>query len=360
MKKLVIYIPSIERGGVEKNLLYVANYLSKKNIDIYVVTANKGQEKFFNAKIKFICPKSKRWNDSSRLIKTLICMILIISRLPLKNISILSFQSNISAIILSKFLNLKIIIRLNTSIDKYIDNFIKRLFYKIIYSMSDAIIVNSLEFKNDLNKILKLNSVKIFNPIKIESFNKKLRIDYFRNFNGIKILSIGRLTDQKNHITIFKSLNILKKNKINFKFYLIGAGYKLNELKQYVESHKLSACVKFGGYKLNAQEYIRSSDLFILSSKYEGLPNVLIEAQLQNVPIISSDCRTGPKEILLNGKLGYMFKVDNYTSLSQLIINFSRDKRKFLEKAKLAKKYLYRFDFEKNLSKYQNIVNKIL
>jgi glycosyltransferase involved in cell wall biosynthesis len=226
--------------------------------------------------------------------------------------------------------------------------------------MSDAIIVNSLEFKNDLNKILKLNSVKIFNPIKIESFNKKLRIDYFRNFNGIKILSIGRLTDQKNHITIFKSLNILKKNKINFKFYLIGAGYKLNELKQYVESHKLSACVKFGGYKLNAQEYIRSSDLFILSSKYEGLPNVLIEAQLQNVPIISSDCRTGPKEILLNGKLGYLFKVDNYTSLSQLIINFSRDKRKFLEKAKLAKKYLYRFDFEKNLSKYQNIVNKIL
>lgn len=360
MKKLVIYIPSIERGGVEKNLFYIANYLSKKNIDVYIVTANKDQEKFFDNKIKFICPKSKRWNNSSRLIKTLICLALIVINLPLKNISILSFQSNVSAVILSKLFNLKIIIRLNTSINKYINNSVKKLFYKIIYSMSDVIIVNSLEFKKDLKKTLKLNCVKIFNPIKIKNFNKTKKIDYFKNFNGIKILSIGRLTDQKNHITILKSLNILKKNKINFRFYLIGAGFKLNQLKQYVKNQKLSAYVKFAGYRVNAQEYIQSSDLFVLSSKFEGLPNVLIEAQLQNVPILSSDCRTGPREILLNGKLGHLFKVDDYIELSQLIINFSKDKKKLLYKAKLAKKYLYRFNFEKNLNKYEKIINKIL
>ena len=90
------------------------------------------------------------------------------------------------------------------------------------------------------------------------------------------------------------------------------------------------------------------------------MPNVLIEAQLQNVPIISSNCSTGPREILLNGKLGNLFKVGNYISLSEMIINFTKDKRDFLDKAKLAKKYLYRFDYEKNLSKYQNIINKIL
>jgi len=360
MKKLVIYIPSIERGGVEKNLIYISNYFSKNNIDVYIVTANKDKKKSFHNKIKIICPKSTRWNNSSRLIKTLICLGLIITKLPLKNISILSFQSNVSAIILSKIFNIKIIIRLNTSINKYINNFIKMFFFKIIYSMSNIIIVNSLEFKNNLNKILKLNSIKIFNPIKNKNLNKKLKINYFENFNGIKILSIGRLTDQKNHITILKSLKILKKKKINFKFYLIGTGYKLNELKQYVKDQQLTEHVKFAGYKSNAQEYIRSSDLFVLSSKYEGLPNVLIEAQLQNVPIISSNCSTGPREILLNGKLGNLFKVGNYISLSEMIINFTKDKRDFLDKAKLAKKYLYRFDYEKNLSKYQNIINKIL
>ena len=130
MKKLIIYIPSIEGGGVEKNLYYISNYLSKKNIDIYIVTANTNYKKFFNNKIKFICPEHIRWNNSSRLIKTFICLALIIKKLPLKNISILSFQSNVSAIILSKLFNLRIIIRLNTSTDKYINNFIKRFFLK--------------------------------------------------------------------------------------------------------------------------------------------------------------------------------------------------------------------------------------
>jgi glycosyltransferase involved in cell wall biosynthesis len=360
MKKLIIYIPSIEGGGVEKNLYYISNYLSKKNIDIYIVTANTNHKKFFNNKIKYICPDSLRWNNSSRFIKTLICLALIIKKLPLKNISILSFQSNVSAIILSKLFNLKIIIRLNTSTDKYIKNLIKKFFFKTIYSMSDMIIVNSLEFKRNLHKVLKINSIQIFNSIKYKDFNKKLRIDYFKNFSGIKILSIGRLTDQKDQITILKCLNILKNKEINFRFYLIGEGYKLNMLKQYVKDQKLSKNVKFAGYKSNAFKYIQSADLFVLSSKYEGLPNVLIEAQSLNVPIISSDCSTGPKEILLQGKLGYLFKVGNYLSMSKLIIDFSKDKKKFLYKAKLAKKYLYRFSYEKNLSKYYNIINKIL
>lgn len=360
MKKLVIYIPSIESGGVEKNLYYISNYLSKKKIDIYIVTANTNHKKYFNNKVKFICPESVKWNNSSRLIKTLICLGLIIKKLPLKDVSILSFQSNVSAIILSKLFNLKIIIRLNTSTEKYIKNFIKKFFFKTIYSMSDMIIVNSLEFKKNLQKHLKLNSIQIFNSIKNKNLNKRLSIDYFKNFSGIKILSIGRLTDQKSQITILKCLKILKKNKINFRFYLIGEGYKLNELKQYVKDQKLSKNVKFAGYKPKAYEYIKSADLFVLSSKYEGLPNVLIEAQSQNVPIISSDCSTGPKEILLNGKLGSLFKVGNYYSMSKLIINFYKDKKIFLYKAKLAKKYLYRFDYEKNLSKYKNLINKIL
>ena len=329
MKKLIIYIPSIEGGGVEKNLYYISNYLSKKNIDIYIVTANTNHKKFFNNKIKYICPDSLKWNNSSRFIKTLICLALIIKKLPLKNISILSFQSNVSAIILSKLFNLKIIIRLNTSTDKYIKNLIKKFFFKTIYSMSDMIIVNSLEFKRNLHKVLKINSIQIFNSIKYKDFNKKLRIDYFKNFNGIKILSIGRLTDQKDQITILKCLNILKNKEINFRFYLIGEGYKLNMLKQYVKDQKLSKNVKFAGYKSNAFKYIQSADLFVLSSKYEGLPNVLIEAQSLNVPIISSDCSTGPKEILLQGKLGYLFKVGNYLSMSKLIIDFSKDKKNF-------------------------------
>ena len=252
MKKLAIYIPSIESGGVEKILFSISEYLLKKNIEVYVITANRNKKKFFNNKTKFICPKGKKWNNSSRLIKTLVCLILIITKLPKKNISIFSFQSNISAIILSKIFGLKIIIRLNTSLNKYMNGFFKRFVFKSIYSMSNKIIVNSKRFKKDLKKILNLNSVEILNPLNIEKKFKKKKINFFSNFKGIKILSIGRLTDQKDQITILKSLIILKKNKISFKLFLIGKGDKLDELKHYVKNNKLSNHVKLAGYKKKA------------------------------------------------------------------------------------------------------------
>ena len=360
MKKLAIYIPSIESGGVEKNLFYISAYLLKKGVDVSIITANKNKKSFFDNKINFISPNSNKWNNSSRIVKTLICLILAFKKLPLKNISIFSFQSNISAIIFSKIFNLKIIIRLNTSTDKYISNFIKKIFFKFFYSLTDQVIVNSLEFKKKLNDVLKVKSIQIYNLIKSINNNKKLNDSFFYKYKGLKIMSVGRLTDQKNQITILKSLDILKKKKIDFRFFLIGGGYKFNELKEYVKKNNLSNCIKLAGYKLNAFNYIKSSDLFVLSSKFEGLPNVMIEAQLLNVPIISSNCSTGPKEILLNGKLGSLFKVGDYFSLSKKILSYNKDKKILIKKAKLAKKYLYRFDYQKNLNKYYNLIIKVL
>lgn len=360
MKKLAIYIPSIESGGVEKNLYCISNFFLKKGIEVYIVTANNDKKKFFNKKIKYICPKNHKWNNSSRLLKTIMSLYLIILKLPKKNISIFAFQSNISAIILARIFNLKIIIRLNTSINKYIKGLIKKSIFKIFYGLANKIIVNSFQFKKDLKRFLNLKSTTIFNPTNTKKKYEKKRINYFLNFRGIKILSIGRITDQKDQITILKSLKILMTKQINFRFFLIGQGDKLNELKKYVQDNNLSKNVKFGGYKKDAYKYIRSSDIFVLSSKFEGLPNVLIEAQTQNVPIISSDCLTGPREILLSGKLGYLFGVGDYVSLSKKIINFSKDKKIFLQKARLSNKYLYRYDYTKNLNKYYKTIKTII
>ena len=103
---------------------------------------------------------------------------------------------------------------------------------------------------------------------------------------------------------------------------------------------------------------MKQYDLFILSSKYEGLPNVLIEAQMALTPIISSDCPSGPKEILLNGKLGILFKTGDHIDLSKKILIFKNNRKKFKNKALLATKYLSRFDYETNLHKYLKIVDK--
>ena len=90
------------------------------------------------------------------------------------------------------------------------------------------------------------------------------------------------------------------------------------------------------------------------------MPNVLIEAQVACVPIISSNCPTGPKEILMNGRLGDLFTTGDHKELCKKIYNFCQNKKLLKKKSILAKKYLHRFDYKNNLNKYELIINKYI
>ncbi len=79
---------------------------------------------------------------------------------------------------------------------------------------------------------------------------------------------------------------------------MIGKGNEYNNLKKFIVENKLDDQVKILNFKNNVYPYYRKADLFLLSSLYEGLPNTLIEALTFGIPIISSNCKTGPREIL--------------------------------------------------------------
>ncbi len=355
IKSIVLFIPSIESGGVEKNLFFISDYLSKKYKRIFIVTANSDFKYKFNKNINVICPRSNKWIKKNRLIKTLIAIFLLLKNFLNKNILIFSFQSNISAILVSKLFNFNIIIRLNTSTKKYITNYIKKIFFKFLYYFADEIIVNSVFFKKELQNQLNLKSNVIFNPFK--QSKKKVELKFFKNFKALKIINIGRLTDQKDQITLLRCLKLLNKSKLQYKCCIIGDGDKKEYLQNYINSNNLEKLVRLIGYKKNAENYLNSADLFVLTSKFEGLPNVLLEAQSKNIPIISSDCPTGPREILLQGKLGDLFKVGDYRKLFYLILKFTKNKKILLQKSKKAKKYLTRYDFRINNEKYYKIIS---
>ena len=353
-KKIILFIPSIENGGVEKNFFLISNFLSKYFDKIFIITSDKKFKNSFKKNIIVICPKTRFWEKKNRLLKTIISIFLLIKNFFNQDIVLLSFQSNIAAITISKILGFKILIRLNTSLKKYLNSYIKKKIFKFFYYLADEIIVNSLSFKRELKSNLDLRSLLIYNSL--SNISKDKKISYFKKFKKLKIINIGRLTDQKDQIILLKGLNLLIKKKINFRCCIIGEGKKKKELQDFIERNKLNKNVKLIGYKKNAEDYLRSGDLFILSSKYEGLPNVLIEAQSKGVPIISSDCPTGAREILLNGKLGDLFPVGDYKKLSFLISKFNSSKKRLLRLSKKSKKYLNRFDFKTNCLKYKKIL----
>jgi len=358
---IIIFCPSIEEGGVEKNLFIISNYLSKK-ANVFLVTANKNKKKMFNKNIKFLSPKSNSWNNKPRLLKTFICFYMMLINFYKKDLKILSFQSNIFAIIIAKILGLKIFIRPNTSPSSFANSFVKKLIFKYFFNFADKIIVNSKEFKSQFYKFFNKKPVLIYNPIfdllKLKnSAKKKIKNTFFnKKKKCLKIINIARLTNQKDHLTLLKGIKLASK-EVKLKLLIIGKGEEKNKIVNFINENKLNDKVKLLGYIKNPLPYIRRSDIFILSSKYEGLPNVLIEAQSQKKIIIASDCPTGPSEILLKGKLGFLFKTEDYNDLFQTIKYVSQNLKIAKKKAALGFKLLRRFDYNTNCEKYYNLIN---
>ena len=129
-------------------------------------------------------------------------------------------------------------------------------------------------------------------------------------------------------------------------------------MHRYIEDNKLNSNVKILNNINNPFPYLLRSDLFILSSLFEGLPNVLLEAITLNKFVISTNCSTGPSEILDNGKGGILVPIKNSKKMADNIVYYYKNKKKLKKKLIFAKKNLGRFNFKNNLNRYLNIFEK--
>ena len=266
---------------------------------------------------------------------------------------VLSFQANIYCVIICKILGIKVIVRSNSSPSGWYHNNFKKFIYRRIIKLADKVIVNSLDFKKQMETKFRIKVENIYNPLNVKEIKKKSKkkVDYNFFNKGFKVINIGRLTDQKDQITLLKSINFLK-YKMKIKLLILGSGIEQSNLENYIKENNLGNHVKIKNFIDNPYPYILKSDLFILSSKYEGLPNVLLEAAVLKKFIISTNCPTGPKEILLNGKGGYLFSVGDYKKLSKLILLFLKNRNQLKNKINHTYKGLVRYDLKKNLMKY--------
>ena len=159
-------MPSIEGGGVEKNLFIVSNYFSKKFKKIYLITASKDAKKRFNKKIHVISPKINLWNKLGRKPKYFICLLLLfLTLIKNRDIKVFSFQANIYCLLLCKFLKTKIVIRSNSAPIGWTQNIIKNFIFKKTLKLADKTMVNSLKFKEELKKRFNINAITIYNPL---------------------------------------------------------------------------------------------------------------------------------------------------------------------------------------------------
>ena len=354
-------MPSIEGGGVEKNLFIVTNYLVKKFTNLSLISISNGYKKKFNKSVNFISFRSSIWDKFPRRFKYFLSLILLLNEIIKdKKIIVFSFQANIYCIIICKLFNIKIIVRSNSAPAGWSKNFLKRYIFQLFLNRADKVMANSIEFIKSLKKEFNVNATCIYNPLNIHQIKKASKVrskKYYKN-KKLKILNIGRFTDQKDQITFLKALKRIN-NKIDFQAIIVGKGILKNSLNNFIRKNNLNKKIKLINFLQNPYPIIKQCNLFILSSKYEGLPNVLLESISLNKFVISSDCPTGPKEILMNGRGGLLFKTGDFIELEKKILYFYKNEKKCKNKLKIAVKNLNRFDYNKNLINYYKLIKSI-
>ena len=169
---------------------------------------------------------------------------------------------------------------------------------------------------------------------------------------------MGRLDKNKNQIFLINSLNKIEK-KFKFNLVIIGSGKeKINLLKK-VKDFNLQNYVKIIDFQKNPYPFIKSSDFLILSSFYEGYPNVLLEAGCLRIPIISSDCRSGPMEIIQAGKNGYLYKNNNFIDFEKKIKKiFVSSKFSISKKINNLERFIEKNHFKDNSKLYYGLIFK--
>ncbi len=165
------------------------------------------------------------------------------------------------------------------------------------------------------------------------------------------IVSIGSLKTQKDHATLIQAFSLLSAD-INVKLTILGEGALRPALEHLVYELGLGGRVSLPGFVVDPYPWLRSADLFVLSSKWEGFGNVIVEALECGVPVVSTDCPGGPAEILENGRYGALVPVCDPAAMADAMrgcLNEASDRARLIARAQdfsvpiISEKYLHYF-----------------
>ena len=359
MKKILFYTTFLTQGGgIEVvTVRYINKFIENGyKVDLYIdydMGEENIREKEIDKRVKITYLKSEKISKLIYKLRTLgkekkiynifLYVLILVSdfivwKKEIKKIEKENYDVTISFFqflpsYITKVKGPKHMIFLHGSVKQYFEGirkYFKDSFFNKINKF-DYICTVSEEMRVQLKEIfpnLANKQVTIYNPIDFETIENKacergdLTSDEEEVLNSPYICSVGRLDEgQKDFNTLINAYANLKvNNKIREKLVLVGDGPDREKLENLVRELKLENDIIFLGKKSNPYIWMKNSKVFILSSKYEGLPTVLIEALILDVTSISSNCLTGPVEILENGKFGELFNIGNVKELEEKIL----------------------------------------
>jgi len=182
---------------------------------------------------------------------------------------------------------------------------------------------------------------------------------WFNNKEIPIIIAVGRLTKAKDYPTFLRAFSLIcKKRKAHL--VILGEGEERKNLENLIHKLNLPENVAFLGFQKNPYKYMQKASVFVLSSKREGFPNVIVEAMTCGVPVISTNCQSGPNEIIKNGENGILVPVGDEKALAEAILKVLNNhslRQKFSEQGR---KKAQDFTAEKSIKEYEKLFQEVL
>lgn len=177
---------------------------------------------------------------------------------------------------------------------KGLQGIVNKILISWLYPKANSVIANSRGNTLDLQTSFGVQSIKtVYNPFDLEAINRLVHTDIPIHKNRFTFITVGRLDHGKNHHLLIEAIKTL-----DAQLWIIGEGALRTELEQQIHTYNLQEKVILLGRQSNPFAYMAKADCFVFGSNHEGFPNVLVEALVCGLPVISTDCPSGPREIL--------------------------------------------------------------
>ena len=337
--KLAIFIPNLNIGGAERAMVHLAEEFSKRGLDTDLVVIHKmGTFVPFlpkGIKIVELCPWASRpvfLGKPLKYLKYLGAIPALISYSKKNTCMITSlYLADIAALIVKKYFQreMKLIVRIaNTfSMEKAMESWAFRLLMGRIQHLlpvSDAVVTNSRGSARHLKEAIPGLSSKIhaiYNPIfcpeLVRLAQEAVEHPWTSREKYQTILYVGRLERQKDLPTLLKSFQIIIQARPDTRLILLGTGKEKSRLESLAAKLNITDYIDFAGHRPNPYAWMAKANLLVLTSLFEGCPNVLIESLACSTPVVSTDCPNGPREILDGGRFGKLVPVRDPQKMAQ-------------------------------------------
>lgn len=315
--KIALLCGSLYGGGAERFTVTMANRLSReKSLSIYLITENiKEQEYSLDEDITRECLlKNKRLvSDPKRLVSDAAVVYKFLMSECIDIAISVGIYANLVLCLANFRLKTRVIICETNDPKHDFLSWKSRLMRKILYSHSDYYVFQTQEEKQFYPKKMQQRGFVIHNPIKD---GLPLKSDVCKR----EIVALGRLLPQKNYPMLLNAFKLVHERHPEYILRIFGEGIEKTSLEELAIQLKIQDSVVFEGFCLDAHERMVDSDIFVMSSDFEGMPNALMEAMAMGFPVVVTDCPAGgPAELIENKKNGLLVKVGDSVDMAEKI-----------------------------------------